>query len=159
MPAYEINNHNDGVPAAMSAVPLTQLVAYTLTASLRRLHVYEFGLSINDTPANNNIFWEILRLTAPGTITAVTPNPLDPADAGAVAPGSAGAWATVEPTYTAKSNLFIQGINQQVSPRWISAGSQADMIIPATNNNGLGFRSSSGAYVGTGARVDAKYWT
>ena len=159
MPAYEVTNQNDGTPAAMSATPLTQLALYTLTATLRRLNIYEFILGIADAPAANTILWECLRFTAPGTLTATTPNALDPADASAVAPGTAGVWCTAEPTYTAKSTLDYRPVNQQVTQTWVSAGSQGNLVIPAVNNNGIGWRSSSAVYVGTGARVSAKYWT
>jgi hypothetical protein len=92
--------------------------------------------------------WDVSRMTVDGTGTAVTPVVLDPADAAALATGKAN--YTVEPTVTANSSLWNDGINQQLSYVWQAVPDRGELIFPATSNNGLVLRAKSTAYTGTG---------
>ena len=47
----------------------------------RRSKIYDLILSSEATPADAVMFWKIQRSTTAPTATAVTPRPLDPADA------------------------------------------------------------------------------
>jgi hypothetical protein len=116
------------------------------TTALRRLKVYDILVGTNGTPADNYMEWDVSRQTANGTATAITPNPLDPADAAAV--GVANANYTAEGTITASSSLFYVGVNQRASYRWVAAPG-SELIAPATNLNGFAGRTRSGGYTGT----------
>ncbi len=119
-------------------VSSTAITALLLIASASvRVRLYELLLSCIDTPDDKTIIWDMLRSTASGTSTSVTPRLKDPADPAAVA--TAGKNHTVEPTYTADSELFKAGVNQRVYLRWV-ANPGAEHIIPASANAGVGLR-------------------
>jgi len=112
----------------------------TLTApasSMRRFKIYEFTLGSEAVPADVANLWRLSRCTAPGTNTAVTPNPLDPADAACVT--VAGQINTVEPTYTSSGAVVMADdpLNQKATYRWIAAPG-GEIVIPATASNGVG---------------------
>ena len=90
--------------------------------------------------------FDVSRITANGTGTAVTPVALDPADAAAAS--TANANYTAEPTVTASSSGFYVGINQRASYRWVAAPG-SELVAPATANNGFTVRVRSGGYTGT----------
>ena len=113
---------------------------------LRRGKVYDVLIGTNGTPADNYLQWDISRMTAAGTATAVTPNQLDPADSAAL--GVANNNYTAEPTVTANSSLFNVGVNQRASYRWVAAPG-SELVFPATNLNGLVLRTLSGGYTGS----------
>ena len=105
------------------------------TATPRRIKVYEMTFGCSGAPADNIFQWQAQRFTAAGTTTAVTPQPLDPADAAALSAG--GSNATVEPTYTANQILLTVALNQRATFRWV-APPGGELVTPATNANGLG---------------------
>ena len=76
--------------------------------------------------------------SALGTSTAVTPIPLDPADA--ATESDAGENHTIEPTYTAGSILLAVGLNQRATFRWV-ASPGGELVYPATASNGLGVQT------------------
>ena len=113
-------------------------------ATPRRGKVYDVLIGTNGTPADNYLQWDISRMTADGTGgSSITPNPLDPADAAALATAKQG--YTAEPTVTANSSLFNVGVNQRASYRWVAAPG-SELVFPATANNGLALRTLSGGY-------------
>lgn len=120
---------------AAVGVNLTWAV-FNATATPRRVKLYEFTVGFG-APVGDNAYtcvWQ--RFTAAGTTTAVTPQPLDPADAVALTAG--GTLATVEPTYVANQFLFTLDMNQRSTFRWV-APPYGEILTPATNANGLGF--------------------
>ena len=81
---------------------------------------------------------QLKRFTAAGTSTAVTPTSTDPSDPAATL-FTAGSNATVEPTYTAGSVINDTGVNPRGVFRWTAYAPDAEVILPATAANGLGF--------------------
>lgn len=104
----------------------------------KRARVFELQLSSRDTPVDQALNFAILRATALGTSTAVTPQKFDPADAAAVM--VAGEAHSVEPTYTAGSELIDQDFNLKATYIWKTVP-EWGFVIPATANEGLGLRS------------------
>ena len=131
----------------MSGSPKTVLSTFASNATAtRRGKIYDVLIGTNGVPADNYLQWDISRMTVDGTGTPVTPNALDPADAGAL--GAAKNNYTVEPTVTANSSLFNVGVNQRASYRWVAAPG-SELVFPATNANGLVLRTLSGGYTGS----------
>lgn len=108
------------------------------TATARRGKVYDYTLGSEATPADAAILFVLQRFTAAGTTTAVTPQPLDPADAASAAAG--GQNATVEPTYTANQILAKVALNQRATYRWVAAPG-SELVYPATNASGIGIQT------------------
>jgi hypothetical protein len=142
-----------GTQASVSGSYKTVLDVFATTAALRRGKVFDVLIGTNGTPADNYLQWDISRMTADGTGTAVTPNALDPADAAASATAKNN--YTAEPTVTANSSLLNVGVNQRASYRWVAAPG-SELVFPATANNGLALRTLSGGYTGS-ATGDVMY--
>jgi len=77
------------------------------------------------------------RFTAAGTSTAVTPAPVDSGDAAATF--TAGSNHSAEPTYTANTLLRQFVCNPRATFRWVAYDQRAEIILPATAANGVGF--------------------
>jgi hypothetical protein len=135
-----------GSQATVSGSYKTVLDVFATTGALRRGKVYDVLIGTNGTPADNYLQWDISRMTADGTGTAVTPQPLDPADVAALATAKNN--YSAEPTITAGSSLFNVGVNQRASYRWVAAPG-SELLFPATANNGLALRALSGGYTGS----------
>lgn len=101
----------------------------------RRMQWYDIVVGSEAAAADNPFLWVFQRCTAQGTSTAVTLQPLDPADA--ATESTAGQNHTVEPTYTATQILLDIPLNQRSTFRWI-AQEGGRLITPATASNGLG---------------------
>lgn len=113
-------------------------------SSPRRLSIYEIIIGSEGAVADNPFLWTIQRTTAAGTSTAVTPQALDPADAACVAVG--GENHTVEPTYTASAILMNIALNQRATFRFCAAPG-GEIVTPASNNAGVGFKAGVGGAV------------
>jgi hypothetical protein len=111
---------------------------WNCTATVRRTKLYEVTLGSDNTPADATLKFVFQRFTAAGTSTAVTPQPLDPADAAALTAG--GSNATVEPTYTANQIVLTIPQNQRSTFRWV-APTYGEIVTPATNANGIGIQT------------------
>jgi hypothetical protein len=135
-----------GSQATVSGSYKTVLDVFATTGALRRGKVYDVLIGTNGTPADNYLQWDISRMTADGTGTAVTPVALDPADVAALATAKNN--YSAEPTITAGSSLFNVGVNQRASYRWVAAPG-SELLFPATANNGLALRALSGGYTGS----------
>jgi hypothetical protein len=142
-----------GSQATVSGSYKTVLDVFATTGSLRRGKVYDVLIGTNGTPADNYLQWDISRMTADGTGTAVTPQALDPADVAALATAKNN--YSAEPTITAGSSLFNVGVNQRASYRWVAAPG-SELVFPATASNGLALRTLSGGYTGS-ATGDVMY--
>jgi hypothetical protein len=145
MAQYATNNLLGGTQQAISSSYKTLLSVYATSGALRRLAVYDVTFATNGTPADNYMQYDISRMTADGTGTGVTPNPLDPADTASSATSKAN--YSAEPTVTSASSLLGTGLNQRASYRWVAAPG-SELVVPATATNGLVFRALSGAYTG-----------
>lgn len=146
MAKYAIGNDLGGSQQAVAASYKTLVSMFATTSALRRGKIYDILIGTNGTPADNYLEWDVSRMTADGTGTAITPNALDPADAAAL--GTSKANYTVEPTVTASSSAFYVGVNQRASYRWVAAPG-SELVYPASANNGFVGRTRSGGYTGT----------
>lgn len=136
-------------PGNQATITTSFKTALTIVASTStRGAIYHFVLSTLGVAADGVLEWALKAFTSPGTTTAVTPRKLDGGDT--VALLAAGSNATVEPTYTASSEVFDQGINQRATYTWIAIPG-GEILVPATASNGYGFvalSTVSPAYTG-----------
>lgn len=101
----------------------------------RRGYLFYWSIGSESTPADNNIEFQMKRCTTAGTATAVTPTMIDPADV--LTEADVGQSHTVEPTYTANSDVFREAFNQKYGAKWY-APPGGEIVYPATASNGLG---------------------
>ena len=148
MANYATSNTLGGTQVALSSTYKTLVNAYA-GSTARRGKIYDVLVGTNGTPADNYMEWDISRFSATAilTATAVTPNPLDPADAAYA--GVSLANATTENTYIVGASVFYVGVNQRASYRWVAAPG-SELVYPATQYAGLGLRTRSGGYTSTG---------
>lgn len=146
MAKYSANNLLAGTQQAVGATYKTLVGLSAATATLCRGKAYDVLIGTDGTPADNVLRWDISRQTAAGTGTSATPVPLDPADTASRSTCLVN--DTVEPTVTASSSLFVVGINQRASYRWVAAPG-SELVWPATNANGIVLRVLSPGYTGT----------
>lgn len=112
----------------------TSILGLTSAATVRP-KLYDMVVGSDATPADNAAEYVLQRYTAAGTVTAVTPQALDPGDPAALA--SAGEAHTVEPTYTANAIMLQWAQNQRATFRWVAAPG-GEIVLPATAANGVG---------------------
>lgn len=112
----------------------TSILGLTSAATIRP-KVYDLILGSDATPADNAAEYVLQRYTAPGTLTSVTPQALDPGDPSSLA--SAGEAHSAEPTYTANAIMLQWAQNQRATFRWVAAPG-GEIVLPATANNGVG---------------------
>ena len=105
------------------------------TAAVRP-QLYDLIVSSNATPADNSSEWQLLRFTAAGTSTSVTPEKVDSGDPAATA--VCGKNHTVEPTYSTVPLLDF-AVNQRATFRWVAAPN-SEIVAPATAANGFGLQ-------------------
>ena len=110
----------------------------------RRGKLYYLVLGSEASPADNAFQYIVQRCTALGTSTAVTPQPLDPADA--ATESDAGENHTAEPTYTSNAVLLAVGLNQKATFQW-RAPAGDEIVYPATASNGLGIQTPTSSAV------------
>jgi hypothetical protein len=118
----------------------------------RRIKAAYLTLGSDATPADNAAEYNLQRFTAAGTSTAVTPQPLDPADAATEA--DAGEAHSIEPTYTANAVMLNFMANQRATFQWYAAPGY-EIVVPATASNGLGVLSVTvgGSAVNVGCTI------
>lgn len=119
-----------------NAAATITILGMTSAATIRPT-IYFLTIGSAATPADQASSLKILRFTAAGTSTAFTPVAHDPGDPASLAAG--GYNHTVEPTYTASSDLLHFSINQQNTYKWETLP-QYGLKAPATAANGLGLR-------------------
>lgn len=95
----------------------------------------EFAFGSEAVSADNAILVGIRRVTtgSPSGGTAVTPQPLDSADAAAVFDATQN--PTTDPTISA-NYLLVRAMNQKSTLQW-QARPGGELISPATDNNGF----------------------
>jgi len=77
------------------------------------------------------------RFTAAGTTTGVTPATTDSGDPASTL--TAGTNASAEPTYTANTVLDDTAVNPRSTFRWVAYDPSAELLMPATAANGIGY--------------------
>lgn len=143
---------------AAYALPVTRTASTTLSTGTvasnastpRRGELYDVIVGASAAPADNSFLWQLQRFTAPGTNTAVTPVPLDPADAASSSAG--GQNNTVDATYTANLVLLTLPLNQRSSFRWWGADT-GRLVYPATASNGIGLATPTASAVTINATI------
>lgn len=116
----------------------------------RRLKLFDLMFGAEGTPADNPFLWQVQRCTTAGTASAVTPQPIDPADAAALFDAAEN--HTVDPTLTANAILLNIPLNQRASFRWV-ASPGSELVVPATANNGLAVRTPTSSAVAVTATL------
>ena len=112
----------------------------------QRPQLYDWTSGFGGTPADNAIQTLLRRMTALGTSTGVVPVSVD--NSGVASLTTCGEDHTVEPTYTAASELFDQIINQRATYRWVAAPG-GEIVLPATANAGVGWTAFHASYTGS----------
>ena len=123
------------------------------SASTIRPKIYDVIVGAAATPADGASQFQLVRYTVAGTSTVANVNALDPGDPSSLA--SAGQNHSVEPTYTASSELAAFSINQRNTFRWVAAPG-GEIVLPATAANGVGLKSASAT--GTTANHEATFF-
>jgi len=134
-----------GTIAAVTPAPgdtALGVIASTLTRA--KIHLFIVNMGSGPAPADYVMQWLVRRFTALGTYTAVVPTLLDPG--APVAQLAAGQAYTAEPTYVGEP-LFNIAVHQRSIYQW-NAAPQAELVLPAVANNGIGITPIHGAYVG-----------
>lgn len=103
----------------------------------KRAKVFDFtsGFTLA-SPSDNLLSVTAQRGSASGTGTSRTPSPLDPADGAAVTTCEEN--HTIEPTYTAGSELLVIGQHMRATYRWVAAPGK-EWVIPDTAGALIGF--------------------
>lgn len=139
MPRYSV----DGTQAVASPDDTTLTV---IRGASRRARIYDFTVGSEATPADNALVHTAQRFTVAGTAgSAVTPQPLDPADPASIT--TAGENHSIEPTYTANALLWKIAANQRATYRWVAAP-DGELIIPDSAANGIGWFTTHGSFSG-----------
>ena len=122
---------------------------------LSRAFLYELIIGCAAAPGDTATNFVLGRTTALGTEgSGYTPVMLDPANP--AAGWDFGVAHSAEPTYTAASFMLAIDLNQRATFRWIAAPG-SEIVAPATQNNGLGLKSS--ASTGTATHTATMLYT
>jgi hypothetical protein len=123
---------------ATASPPLTALIITSGGTSSPRPKITQVVLGTTGAPSTDAGYRVTAqRATTAGTATAVTPNPVDPAETACET--TAGSNATAEPTFTANSILLDASCNPRATWTWMPYQTEGELIVPATANNGIGF--------------------
>ncbi len=114
----------------------TTILGITGSAAVRP-KIYDMMLGSDATPADNAAEYVLQRDSTAGTVTAVTPAPLDPLTSAAVT--TAGEAHSAEPTYTANLILLQWAQNQRATYRWVAAPG-GELVAIATAAYGIGLQ-------------------
>lgn len=145
MSRYNAGTGQGGTQQVMTTTYKT-LVGLTSPATTRRAWIYDVMCGADGTPADNAMAAILDRQSTTGTGTAVTPRPLDSSDGATTIVGTVN--MTAEPTVTADTDLLEVAFNQRATFRWV-ASPGGELVVPATNTNGIGLRVRSPTYTST----------
>lgn len=135
-----------GVSGA-GASPLT-IVTVIGSATIRPA-IYDLLVGCGGTPADQGAVIRCQRTTTAGTVSSVTPEPLDGDDLPAVS--TAGQTATAEPTYAGVPYLQF-GLHQRASFRWVAAPG-GELRVTGATNNGMGVKRHTGPSIAYDATI------
>lgn len=137
------------------AVGTDKTLLTVIAAATVRPKIYKLSIGCAATPADQTASFSLLRFTAVGTEgSGFTPTKLDPASPASLCDCGVGTFS-VEPTYTASSNLFQQSVYQRAPFVFNCEGHE--FIAPATADNGLGLKSLTAT--GTAIHACSFWWT
>jgi hypothetical protein len=148
------NGRKYGFSGSITGAASKTIVGVTATSAVRP-YLTDVMISSNATPADNSSEWQVLRYTAAGTSTAVTPTAYDSGDPACTS--TAGKNHTVEPTYSPSVPLLDIAHNQRATFRWI-AGPGEEIISPATAANGLGVQCQGIGRIGRRGNRGRSLW-
>src|SRR5262245_28658915 len=137
---------NYSISGARAVASPTKTLLTLVGGTTIRPQLFDLVIGSTATPADNALEFILQRFTAGGTGTAVTPEPLDPADPAAIA--TAAVNHTVEPTYTSGKILMDIAMNQRATQRWVPAPGR-EIKVPATSANGLGLQPVHSSFTGS----------
>lgn len=128
------------VQGTMAVTTGTTKTALTIMGATGiRARIIEYMISSLDTPNDYNCGFSVGRITTTGTVTSVTPTPLNDKDPAATF--TAGSNASAEPTYTAGATLHGPAqIYQRGVFIWKATPGRDEIYIAGTN--GVGFLMS-----------------
>jgi len=63
----------------------------------------------------------------------------------------------VEPTYTAGAIVASKALDQQATCRWFSGQPDQRLVVPATNNNGIGISTPTCGSAGIAGAVELNF--
>ena len=139
-----------GAQATLTTSYKTALTISCASSNARRFKIFDINIAAQGAPASTdtNIQFDLSKHTAAGTNTATTLIAADLGDSYWTSVG--GANNTVEPTGpSATAGVFNIAMNQRAPFRWQTyLGSGAELIFPATANNGASLRALSAGYTG-----------
>ena len=130
------NGRKYGFSGSITGAATKTVVGMTATSAVRPF-LTDIMISSNATPADNSSEWQVLRFTAAGTSTSVTPTAFDSGDPAATT--VCGKNHSVEPTYSPAVPLLDIAHNQRATFRWVAAPGE-EIIAPATAANGFGIQ-------------------
>lgn len=123
-----------GFSGSITGATAKTAISVTATSAVRPM-LKRVIVSSNATPAaTNSSEWQVLRFTAAGTSTAVTPVTFDSGNPAATS--VCGKNHSAEPTYAGVSLLDIAH-NQLATVQWRAAPDE-EIVAPATAANGMG---------------------
>jgi hypothetical protein len=118
------------------------VAVYQPASALKRIRIGDVIWGNSGTPADAAYSLAAQRSTAaPSGGTAVTPQPLDPADGAASGLSMDG--AVTNGTLTANAFLLNIVLNQRSTFRWVAREGK-ELVIPSTNANGIHFLTPVG---------------
>ncbi len=133
--------HGHGSCAVGAAKGILNLHVVDATPT-HRARIYEVIVGCVAAPADAATKFAIIRTTAFGTEGAgFTPVKLDPASPDPTYDFGVGVFGA-EPTKTASKELLLFSMNQRATFRWVAAPG-AELVLPATQNNGACLQSVS----------------
>jgi hypothetical protein len=144
MARFHVDNRMTNAQQAITTTFKTQVQLWAATATLCRGRAVALQMGPDGAPnvTDCQIVYEVQRATADGTSTAVTPDPLNPAD---VASRTVAHNAyTAEGTYTL--DIFSRSLNQRASMQWAAQDTDAMLTWAATNLVGLSLIALSPTY-------------
>lgn len=155
MALWAANSRNAAIVSAqnLSASNKSIINLTATTIGIHRAFIYEFEVGADGTPNATDcaIVWEVHRCTSVGTGNPGTITVLDPADIGTLDTSVSTVNCTIEPTgMTTQTAIFSLAANQRASYRWVvNPGGPGEMVVPATNTNGLSWEARSATYAST----------
>ncbi len=123
--------------AGARAIAATQSPLIVSGGTTVRPRICTLRMATSGTPTSDQaVQAQLRRATTAGTGTSVTPAPTDPGAPAALSTSLQN--LTVEPTYSGVLSDFY--FNPRATIQWAAYDPRAELIVPATANNGIGFQ-------------------
>jgi len=117
-------------------------LTFISTANIRP-RLLSFNVSTDGVPTSDqSLTFQLRRFTADGTGTAYTYGNTDPSDSAMTPLLTSKQAYSVEPTY-ASGFLMAPGVNPRNTWKWWPETPDAEIILPATASNGIGWQQTA----------------